>query len=136
MPMNTILQPSRSTFWRFVLLATALLPVLAAYQTLGRASQLGVDVSASRPWMALIAALALLGLLLLSLFALSWSRYGERLYSLAEFPERLPGALRWIGAFLFGIALTGFVLVFMVPFIRNYLGSIGWIRFLVFWSFS
>lgn len=114
----------------------ALLLFLSVYQVIGRAGVLGVDLSASRPWMGLIAGLSLIGLFLLFLLASTWSRYQERICTLMEFPERVPGRFRGIGAWFFGLALVGFIIVFMIPFIRNFFWSIGWIRFLVFWSFS
>lgn len=131
-----IIQPSRPAFWRFIFVVTAVLSFLAVNQLLERAESLGVDLSASRAWMGLILGLGLLGLLALLLFALTWSRAQERIYSLLEFPERLPAGLGWIGAFVLGLAWVGYILVFLIPFVRDFFGSIGGMRFLVFWSFS
>src|ERR1041385_3882136 len=90
--MNLI-QPSRLAFWRSVFALSAALPFLSAFQLFGRARSLGVDLSASRSWIALIAALSLLGLFSLLLLASTWSRYRERILSLAEFPEHVPNNL-------------------------------------------
>jgi hypothetical protein len=133
--MNIIL-PSRLAFWRFVLAVTALLPFLSIYQLLGRASVLGVDFSASRPWMGLIGGLGLIGLFPFLSLTSTRSRYRERILTFMESPERAPHEMRWIGVLLFSLALVGFTVVFMVPFIQNFFGGIGWIRVLVFWFFS
>src|SRR5512141_274489 len=103
MQMN-IIQPSRVTFWRFIFAVTALLPFLAIYQLLGEAKVLGVDFSASKPWMGLIGGLGLIGLLFLILLILTWSPYYERLLSLAESFERAPNRMRWVGILLLGLA--------------------------------
>ncbi len=131
-----IIQPSRLTFWRFVFVLSATLLLLSAYQILGRARTLDVDFSASRSWAGLVAGLGLLSFLSLLPLASTWSRYRERILSFAEFPERIPDRMRWISVLLLSVALIGFTVVFMFPFILNYFGGLGWIRFLVFWSFS
>src|SRR6266498_1322689 len=131
-----IIQPSRLTFWRFVFILSAALPFLAIYQLLGKAKILGVDFFASMSWMGLIAGLGLLGLLSLLLLAATWSRYRERLLSLAEFPERASNWMRLISVLLLSLSLIGFTAAFMIPFIQSHFGGIGWIRFLIFWSFS
>lgn len=131
-----IIYPSRSAFWRFLLLVSAVIVFRTVYQLLGRVKILGVDLSASPSWLGLITGLGLLGLLALLLFALTWSRYQEQICSLLELPERFPARMSWIGALLLGLALTGFIFIFLIPFVRMFFGSISWMRFLIFWSFS
>jgi hypothetical protein len=131
-----LILPSRVAFWRFIFAATAGLFFLSISQLLGKASTLGVDLSASRSWMGLIAGLGLLGLISVLLLALTWSHYGERILSFAEFPERVVSQMRWLSLLFLSLALVGFTIVFMVPFIQGFFGGIGWIRFLVFWGFS
>jgi hypothetical protein len=131
-----ILQPSRLTFWRFIFAVSAALPFLSIYQLLGRASELGVDLSASTAWMGLIAGFGVIGLFPLLFLTSAGSPHHERILSLAEFPDRAPDMVRWIGGLLVGLAPIGFTAVFMIPFIQNFFGGIGWIRVLVFWSFS
>lgn len=130
-----IIQPARLTFWRFIFAVSGALPFLSIYQLLGRADTLGVDFSVSRSWMGLIAGLSLIGLLFLFL-AVTWFPYRERILSIAEFPEHFPDKVRWIGIMLFSLASVGFTIVFMFPFIQSFFGEVGWIRVLVFWSFS
>ena len=131
-----IIQPSRLTFWRFVVALTAALSFLSVYQILGSANKLGVDFSASRSWMGLVALLSLIGLLALLFFAETWSRYQEQILSFVEVPERASSQLHWIGLLILTLALTGYSIAFMFPFIQRFLGGMGWMRFLIFWFFS
>ncbi len=131
-----IIQPSRLTFWRFVVVLTAALSFLSVYQILGSANKLGVDFSASRSWMGLVALLSLIGLLALLFFAGTWSRYRESILSLTEFPERASSQLHWISILVLTLALTGYSIAFMFPFIQRFFGGMGWMRFLIFWVFS
>ena len=139
-----IIQPSRLAFWRFIFAVSAALPFLSIFQLLRRAHALGVDFSASKSWMGLITGLSLIGLLLLLFLALilplgsgqAWSRYRERSLFFAEFPENAPDKTRGIGVLLFILASVGFTIVFMIPLIQSFFGGIGWVRVLIFWSFS
>ena len=130
-----LLHPSRLTFWRAVFALTGLLPFLAIQQVLGSAAKLGVDLSISRPWQGLIAALALVGLFSLFLLVLTWSRYRERLLSLVEFPDTANSSA-WMGIVPGAVSLAGFTVLFMIPTIQSLFGGLGWMRFLIFWSFS
>ena len=58
-------QPSRLTFWRSVLLISAILPFLAIWQLLGLASELDVVVLASQSWLGVMSFLGAFGLLAL-----------------------------------------------------------------------
>jgi hypothetical protein len=131
-----LILPSRLIFWRSVFALTGLLPFLAIYQILGSAEKLGVDLSVSRPWQGLVAGLALVGLLSFFLCALSFSRYRERPLSLMELPDRVPPGRSWMGVFLVVVALAGYSVLFMIPDMQSLFGGWGWIRFLIFWSFS
>src|SRR5688500_8747965 len=128
--------PSRLTFWRSVFALTGVLTFLAINQILGSATKLGIDLSVSTSWQGLIAGLALLGLLSLSLLAITWSRCCERLLSLVESPERLANGHAWMGIVLMAVALVGFSVLFMIPTIQSLFGGLGWMRLLIFWSFS
>ncbi len=131
-----IVQPSRLTFWRFVFTITGLLSFLAVFQILGSATVMGVDLSASTSWKELIVILSILGFASLLFWASTWSRHRERILSLAESPQHAAGRMPWLGIILVSVALTGFTILFMIPSIRNLFGGLGWIRFLLFWSFS
>ena len=131
-----LILPSRLTFWRLVFALTGLLPVLAIYQLLSGAPKLGVDLSASLPWQGLIAALALVGLLSLCLLALTFSRSRERALSLVEAPASLTNNGTWMGIVPIAVGLVGFTILFMFPKVQSLVGGFGWLRFLIFWSFS
>jgi hypothetical protein len=131
-----IIQPSRLTFWRFIFAVTTVLLFLSIYQILKRANGLGVDLSTSTSWRELIAVLGLIGLTSLLFFASTWSRYQERILSFAEFPEHVSNKLHWISILLLSLALVGYSIAFMLPFVQKFFGAMGWVRFLVFWSFS
>lgn len=132
-----LISPSRLTFWRWVFTITGLLPFLAIYQILGGASKLGVDLSASLPWQGLIAGLALVGLLSLCLLTITFSRYRERILSLMEAPEHVTNSYyAGMGIVLVSVAWIGFTVLFMHPKMQSLFGGLGWMRVLIFWSFS
>ena len=131
-----IIQPSRLTFWRCIFALTGLLLFLAVSQILASAAKRGVDLSVSASWRGLIAALSLIGLISLLILALTWFRYRERILSLAEFPERFAQRGSWSGIVPVTLALTGFTVLFMIPHVQSLLDGLGWMRFLISWSFS
>jgi hypothetical protein len=125
-------QPSRLTFWRILLLLTGALPFLAIWDLLRLARELGVILLSSASWMAGLIALGIGGLAALLTLTSTWFRTPERTLSLLELPTRV----RWLRLFLLLISLTGYTIVFTIPFSRDLLGGLGWVRFLVFWGFS
>ena len=131
-----IIQPSHQAFWRSVFAFNALLFFLATSQVLGSAAKLGVDLSASTSWKGLIAILSISGIASVLLLTSTWSRNRERILSLVEFPEWTSIRAAWIGMALITLALTGFTILFMIPMIQSLFGGLGWMRFLLFWSFS
>ena len=132
----SILLPSRQTFWRFIVATSATLFFLSVFQAVERSGVLGVDLFASRSWGALVAGLALMGLLALLLLALTWSRSGEPILSVAELPEHAPHRFQWLGILLTSLALVGFSVMSSIPILASLFSGIGWLRFLVFWFFS
>ena len=130
-----ITQPARSTFWRFILGVSAVLPFLSIWQAIAIGLGLGIDIPTRPSWMGLLAGLFLLGLIPLLVWTLTWSRHNERILTFAESPERVPNSLRWIGWILLILALGGYTLTYSMPFVRKLFGMEGWIRFLVFWYF-
>ncbi|HXF85320.1 MAG TPA: hypothetical protein VNK49_08025 [Anaerolineales bacterium] len=128
--------PSRLTFWRFVLSLSAGLPFLSVWQLLGLANRLGIDVPSRPSWIGFLAGLSLMGLIPLLLLPVTGSRYRERLLTLLEFPERAPRPIRLLSVPILILALIGYTLVFMHPFIREIFGGEGWFRFLIFWLFN
>ena len=125
-------QPSRLTFWRSILALTTVLPFLAIWDLLRLARDLDVNVLASKSWMGVLAALTLGGLAALLVLTSTGSHARGRTLSLLELPARV----RWLGFTLIVLSLTGYTVIFAIPFSRDLLGGLGWVRFLVFWIFS
>ncbi|HEY3474230.1 MAG TPA: hypothetical protein VGK56_06430, partial [Anaerolineales bacterium] len=130
-----IILPSRLIFWRSLFGLTALVILLAISQILASAADLGVDLSASASWQGLIGALVLTGLLSLLLLLSTWSRHREQVLNLVESTQRASRSA-WLGILLVALALTGFTMVFTIPFVQTLFGGLGWMRFLIFWAFS
>jgi len=130
-----IIQPSRLTFWRFIFAVSAVIPFLSAVQVINVAPGFGVNIFASRSWMGLIVGLGMLGTLPLLFLTLTWSRYNDRILSVAESPERLPEKIRWVAVLPFLISIIGFSFIFRLPYI-GFLSSVSWVRVLLFWFFS
>lgn len=125
-------QPPRLTFWQSALLLTAILPFLAIWDLLRLARELNVIVLSSRSWMGALSLLAIGGFAALLALTSTCFRTRERTLSVLELPARF----RWLGFFLLPLALTGYTIIFTLPFSRDLLGDLGWMRFLIFWTFS
>jgi len=125
-------QPSRLTFWQSALTLTSLLLFLAIWDLLRLADELDVVVISSKSWMGAISVLAIGGFFALLTLISTCFRARERTLSLLELPTRI----RWLGFFLIPLALTGYTIVFTLPFSRDLLGDLDWARFLIFWTFS
>jgi hypothetical protein len=130
-----IVHPSRLVFWRSLFALSAVTALLAMLQVLRSADALGVDLSRSRAWQGLVAGLVLMGLVSLLLLALTWSPQREQILALVEFPERL-ARKPWTGGLLAAAGLTGFSILFAIPFAQQFFGGLGWLRFLFLWLFS
>lgn len=133
---DLIIQPSRSAFWRFVLGSLALLSMLAANGLSERATQLGVNISASPRWQAALLLLFLLFLLSLLRFAFSFSTKRDQLWDWLERPMRSKAVGRGIGVVLLVAAITGFSLLSFIPDTRRIIGTEYEVRLFIFWVFS
>lgn len=118
------------SLWRLFLAFTALLSWLAAWQMLGVARGLGVNVLASKTWLALLGGLTGLGALALAaaVFPLrpAWRERLTRLFS----PLSLP---RPAAALLLGLSLPAYSLLLLQPYYGKLIGSEEAARFLLFW---
>lgn len=130
-----IIQPPRNTFWKTIFLISAALPWLSIWQSIQLAHKLEVNYLASVSWMGFLVGLFVLGLIPLLAWTLTWSRYQERILSLAESPERAKN-MKWLGWVILIIGIIGFTVVFTLPFVQKLFGKEDWIRLLVFWYFS
>jgi hypothetical protein len=133
--MNVV-QPSRVTFWRFVLVVSWALPFLSIWNAILLGRDLGVDIPSRPSWVGLIAGLFLLGLIPLLVWTLTWSRHEERIIHFFEFPERLNDNLKWAGWLLLIIAFVGYTFVFTLQPVNKLFGGTDWVRLLIFWSFT
>ncbi len=125
-------QPSRLVFWRSVLFLSAVLPFLAIWDLICLAKELDVIVLASKSWLGLLSVLGLGGLTALLILTSTCFHTRERALSLLEIPARI----RWFDFFLLALSLTGYTIVFTLPFSRDLFSKLGWVRFVVFWAFS
>ena len=130
--MNFITPPSRSTFWRVILIVTAALPLLSIWNLINLAAKLNVNLSTQTSWQAGIAGLAMLTLLALLGLGVSL-KSGDQLWGRVE-------ALGFIqenfGIVIIIVALIGFPLVISNSFFQQILGGEAWVRMLVFWMFA
>jgi hypothetical protein len=131
-----MIQPSHSAFWRFILLVTSLLSLLAYRGLIEIANQLNVDISASRTWPLYLAFVALLGFSALLGVWISFTKARDRLWSVLEAVDRAPRSARWIGMLIVPISLIGFSLLFSTPYFKRLLGIEQGVRFLILWGFS
>jgi len=127
-----ITQPSRLIFWRFVLLITAILPILAIWDLVHLAVELNVVILASRSWMGILSTLAIGELITLITLVSTRFHVRERILSLLE----LPAKIGWMGFVLLLFSIVGYTLFFIIPFVQNLLSELVWVRFLIFWIFS
>ena len=125
-------QPSRLTFWRSALLLTGILPFLAIWDFLRLAQELDVTILTSKSWMGALITLGMIGFIALLILTSTCFRMRERIVSLLEFPT----CIRWLGFFLLILSLTGYTFIFTIPFSRDLLNDLDWVRFLIFWVFS
>ena len=125
-------QPSRPTFWRSVLLLTGILPFLAIWDFLRLAQELDVTILTSKSWMGALITLGMIGFIALLILTSTCFRMRERILPLLEFPT----CIRWLGFFLLILSLTGYTFIFTIPFSRDLLNDLDWVRFLIFWVFS
>ncbi|GAB4501989.1 MAG: hypothetical protein Fur0035_15340 [Anaerolineales bacterium] len=121
--------PTRATFFRLIALLTGLLAAASIYDFLGLAQKLGVQVLASRSWLALLAALTLTVLLALAAgFFPAVSGFGLAALSRLKISPRLrPAALPLVVFLLFA-----YPLIFAQPALAL-LRGLPAARLLLFW---
>lgn len=129
------------TFWRITLAFTGLLALLAAWQMLGVARELGVIAQNSKTWLALLGGLGLIGFSGLAgaalTFQAAWKNWFDdyRTGSRERFDlaARLPSALRLAAAPLLALSLPGYSLLLLHPHYGKLIRGEEAARFLVFW---
>ncbi|MCC7187970.1 MAG: hypothetical protein IT312_04440 [Anaerolineales bacterium] len=131
--MPFLIPPSRSTFWKTILIVTAALASLSIFDLFASAQKLGVNIYTSVTWLAgvfLFSAVALLALLGLGV---SFTNRRDQLWGRIEAVGFIP---KKFGIVVIVLALIGFPLVVSNSFFKTVLGSAGWIHLFVFWMFS
>ena len=131
--MPFLISPSRSTFWKTILIVTAALASLSIFDLFNSAQKLGVNIYTSVTWLAgvfLFSAIALLALLGLGV---SFTNNRDPLWGRIEAVGFIP---KKFSIFIIVLALIGFPLIVSNSFFKTVLGSAGWIHLLVFWMFS
>lgn len=131
--MNFITPPSRSTFWRVILVVTAALPLLSIWNLINLAAKLDVNLSTQTSWQAGIAVLAILTSLALLGLGVSFTKTGDQLWGRVE---ALGFIQKKFGIVIIVVALIGFPLVIANSFFQQILGGEAWVRMLVFWMFA
>jgi hypothetical protein len=131
-----MIQPSRPVFWRFILLTTFLLSILAGWNLIQIADELSVDIPARPSWVAALTGLSLFAMMVLAGLILSCSKLRERLWGLLElswFLERLP---RMAGAVMVLAGVAGFSILSSLDSFQKILSGEDWARIFIFWIFS
>jgi hypothetical protein len=124
-----MVQPPRASFWRFVLLVTGLLAAFSLWDVYGMGEKFGVGVFESKTLSMMGGFFAFICISAFVTFVLSIQR--TRIVSI---PENTPKS-RWLGITLLGISSAAYAALMILPFVRDLIGTEGWIRGLMFWAF-
>jgi len=124
---------TRLIFWRVTLALTGLLALLAAWQMLGAARELGIAVQTSKTWLALLGGLGLISFsgfagAILTFYA-AWKNWFKRF----DLASRVPANLRLAAAPLLALSLLGYSLTLLHPYYGKLIRGEDAVRFLVFW---
>lgn len=124
--------PARLPFWRLILGIIPPLVLLSLWQLWSLAAKLNIAPLASKSWLAALGALALLGILSLGLFALTWSTQHERVLGWLEAAEKVTGPLRWMALSTLLVALSGSSFILFRSYYIDLLRAQDWVRLLIF----
>jgi hypothetical protein len=129
-----MLQPTRSAFWRLILLVTFLFVLLTTWNLIDLAGQLNVRILSRPSWLSALITLGFVAATILLGYLTSFSKSREQLWTFFESPtEFVP---RTFGVILFLIGLVGFSSITYLRSFKELLGGEDWVRLLIFWSFS
>lgn len=131
-----MIQPARSTFWRFILLATFLLSILAGWNLIQIAGKLNVDILARPSWTAALAGMSLFAGVVLSGFIASFSKLREKLWELLELTSTLDRLPRTVGALIVLAGVAGFSILSAQSGFQKIFTGEDWARIFAFWLFS
>ncbi len=123
----------RLLFWRITLFLTGLLALLAAWQMFGVAHKLGINVQASKTWLALLGGLGLIGFSGFAGAVLTFYDAWKNWFQRFDLAARTPTSLRLAAAPLLAFSLLGYSLLLLHPYYGKLIRGEGGVRFLVFW---
>ncbi len=129
-----MLQPTRSTFWRFILLITFLLIVLTGWNLIDLAAQLDVQILARPSWLSALITLGFVAAIMAMGYGISFSKSQDKLWDFLEAPTTLVPKL--FGVILLLVGLIGFSSITYLRSFKELLSGEAWIRMLIFWAFS
>src|SRR5262245_24193147 len=125
-------QPSRLTFWRMILGIIPPAVLFALWQLWALAAKLNIAPLTSKSWLAGLGVLALVGILSLGLFALTWSARREKLLDALEAGAKITGPLRWTALPALLVALIGSSFIIFHTYYGDLLRTQDKVRFLIF----
>ncbi len=130
-------QPSRLTFWRLILATTFPLVGLSLWDAFSLAEKLGIAPLTSKTWLAILGALALIGLASLILFLLTFGAQQGKVLAALEIVEKTAQSLPlWLGWPVFLAALAAYPLIMFHPYYGDLLVRQSWLRLFLFWIFA
>jgi len=125
--------PSRLIFWRFTLLITGLLAILAAWQMFGVAHKLGIAIQTSKAWLGLFGGLGLIAFSGLAGVALTLSATWKSWFERFDLVSRASDRLKLPAALLLAIFLLAYPASLLLPDYGALLARAGVMRLLIFW---
>ncbi|MEW6284954.1 MAG: hypothetical protein AB1509_01890 [Chloroflexota bacterium] len=131
-----MIEPTRPTFWRFILSVTFLFVVLAGWNLIQLAGKLNVNILARPSWVAALVGLSLFAVLVLLGLITSFSRLSEKLWKFLELPWLLEYLPKTLGGILALAGVGGFSILSSLGNFQKILSGEGWARFFIFWMFS
>jgi hypothetical protein len=115
---------------------TAGLAILSIQGTFLLAARLGLAPLASKTWLAMLVAQALIGGLSLLLLAMSFTTRRESLFNSFEIIDKLPDRVRWPGYALLLAAVTAYALIMLYSPYRNLFSKQAGVRLFMFWMIA
>lgn len=134
-----VTRTSHTTFWRSILLITIALILFSIWQLCALASELNVDILASKPWIGTLLLLIFTNIVFIFIWEVSFhSTIRGKIFSWTDrkfFTFFSSKAWVWIGFILFSLGLFSYSVISLLPDSKLFF-SMLWIRMLGFWFFS
>lgn len=127
--------PSRLTFWRWVLVITSPLAWLSMLSAYSLAKKLGLSPITSKTWLLLLAAMALTAGISLFVLVFSFTPMRKR-FAAVDINSKIPNNLRWLGYPLLLASLVAYPGIMLHPYYGELLAKQIEIRLFLFWMLS